>query len=237
MLLQSKKELKAIHLRYIRHASHLPFQPTTGEGECLVILDEFNEIVACENFLGELDYLVWRVQVELGLSDHHQREGAGLLSQYTRHDIDCVAKTIKHAIATFRGKYNICLHCCIEMSVNADTSELTCAECGKVQVLIGTVLDEAQLYFQKGQNVKLGLFNPNHHFQFWMDRILAREPQEEQGDKDDPGNTYGEKLLEQLREIIRRDEKKHRLLTVDDIRAMLKEIGRMVLNKNSPLIM
>ena len=50
-------------------------------------------------------------------------------------------------------------------------------------------------------------------------------------------STYGEKLLEQLREIIRHDEKSHRLLTVDDIRAMLKEIRPTDLNKDSPLIM
>ena len=64
-----------------------------------------------------------------------------------------------------------------------------------------------------------------------MDHILARELEEELGDKDDTDNTYGEKLLEQLREIIQC------LLTVDDIRAMLKEIGRKDLNKNSPVIM
>ena len=42
-----------------------------------------------------------------------------------------------------------------------------------------------------------------------MDQILAREPEEELGDKDDPDNSYGEKLLEQLREIIRRNKKKN----------------------------
>ena len=61
---------------------------------------------------------------------------------------------------------------------------------------MGTVFDKAQLYYEEGQNVKSGSFNPNHHFQFWMDRILARALEEELGNKDDPDNTYGEKLLE-----------------------------------------
>ena len=86
--------------------------------------------------------------------------------------------TAKHSIATVGTKYNICLDCRIEMSVNADTSELTCAECGNVLELIGTIFDKAQLYYQEGQNVKSGSFNPNHHFQFWMDHILAREPEQ-----------------------------------------------------------
>ena len=70
-----------------------------------------------------------------------------------------------------------------------------------------------------------------------MDRILAREPEEEVGDKDHHDNTYSEKLLEQLREIKWHDKKNHRLLTVDDIRAVMKEIGQTDLNKNSPPIM
>ena len=96
-----------------------------------------------------------------------------LFDQYTRNDIDCVAMTVKHSIVTVGRKYNICLDCRIEMPGNADTSELTCTECGKVQELIGTIFNKAQLYYQEGQNVKSGSFNQNHHFQFWMDRILA----------------------------------------------------------------
>jgi len=123
------------------------------------------------------------------------------------------------------------------MEVNSETSELTCAGCGKVRELVGTVFDDAQFYNQEGQKAKSGSFNPNRHFRFWMDRILAREPEEELSDKDDPDDTCGERLLEQLRGVVRRDQKILRLLTVDDVRAMLKEAGRTDLNKNVPLIM
>ena len=54
---KAKKELKAIHRRYILHTSHLHFQATTGERGCLVIKAEFHQIIASENFLGKLVYL------------------------------------------------------------------------------------------------------------------------------------------------------------------------------------
>ena len=144
---------------------------------------------------------------------------------------------VSHSFAAHGDRYNICPDCQEEMAINSETSELTCAGCGKVRELVGIVFDDAQFYSQEGQKAKSGAFNPNRHFRFWIDRILAREPGEELGDKDDPDNTYGELLLEQLRGIVRRDQKILRLLTVDDVRAMLKETGRTDLNKNVPLIM
>jgi hypothetical protein len=102
---------------------------------------------------------------------------------------------------------------------------------------VGTVFDDSQFYSQEGQKAKSGTFNPNRHFQFWWARILAREPEEEIGDRADPDNLYGEKLLAALRAIVARDRKVLRLLTVNDVRAMLREAGRTDLNKNVPLVM
>jgi hypothetical protein len=265
-------ELEAIRTRYALCTSHLFFQASSGESGRLAAREEFQRIVASENFLGELDYLVRRAQVELGVSDENLaaraparrpaargrpkaaaepapktgrpapsrevvREVRALLDQYNGHEVDCAARTVEHSYTTHGEQYNLCGECKLEMAVNADTSELACPGCGKVRELIGTVFDDAQFYNQEGQKAKSGSFNPNRHFRFWMDRILAREPEEELGDKDDPDNTCGEKLLAQMRAIVRRDRKILRLLTVDDTRAMLKEAGRTDLNKNVPLIM
>jgi hypothetical protein len=123
------------------------------------------------------------------------------------------------------------------MAVDAGRSELRCGECGALRELDGTVFDDSQFYSQEGQKAKSGTFNPNRHFQFWWTHILAREPEEEIGDRDDPDNLYGEKLLERLRLIVARDRKVLRLLTVNDGRAMLREVGRTDLNKNVPLIL
>ena len=125
------------------------------------------------------------------------------------------------------------------MAVDAGRSELRCcdAECGTIRELVGTVFDDSQFYSQEGQKAKSGTFNPNRHFQFWWAHILAREPEEEIGDKSDPDNLYGEKLLLDLRAVVVRDRKVLRLLTVNDVRAMLREAGRTDLNKNVPLVL
>jgi hypothetical protein len=267
-------ELEAIRTRYTLCTSHLFFQASSGESGRLAAREEFQRIVASEHVLGELDYLVRRAQVELGVSDEDLASKAGaparrpaargrpkaaaepapkpgrpppsreivrevraILDQYNGHEVDCAARTVEHSYTTHGEQYNLCGECKLEMAVKADTSELACPGCGKVRELIGTVFDDAQFYNQEGQKAKSGSFNPNRHFRFWMDRILAREPEEELGDKDDPDNTCGEKLLALMRTIVRRDRKILRLLTVDDTRAMLKEAGRTDLNKNVPLIM
>jgi hypothetical protein len=138
-----------------------------------------------------------------------------------------------------RVDYERCPACSGDMAVDAGRSELRCcdAECGTIRELIGTVFDDGQFYNQEGQKAKSGTFNPNRHFQFWWTRILAREPEEEIGDKADPENLYGEKLLRTLRAVVTRDRKVLRLLTVNDVRAMLREEGRTDLNKNVPLVL
>lgn len=135
--------------------------------------------------------------------------------------------------------YEKCSNCGNDMLVDASRSELHCSdvECGTIRELIGTVFDDSQFYSQEGQKAKSGAFNPNRHFQFWWSHILAREPEEEIGNKDDAGNMYGEKIIKALQAIIVRDRKVLRLTTVNDMRTMLREIGRTDLNKNAPLVL
>jgi hypothetical protein len=163
------------------------------------------------------------------------RNSRALLEQYIGYEVDCTTKVAENSNKIDR--YNWCAECSTEMGVNSDTSELECPECHVCRELIGTVFDDSQFYNQEGQKAKSGSFNPNRHFRFWMDRILAREPEEELGDKDAENNTCGEMLLQKMRTIVRRDNKILRMLNVDDVRAMLKELGRTDLNKNVPLIM
>ncbi len=134
-------------------------------------------------------------------------------------------------------EYDRCETCGVPMDVDPEKSELRCGGCNVVRQLVGTVFDESQFYSQEGQKSKSGSFNPNRHFYHWWTHLLAREPEEEIGNPDDPDNLYGEKLIEGLRVIIRRDNKILRFVTVYDARNMLRELSRTDLNKNVPLIM
>lgn len=133
--------------------------------------------------------------------------------------------------------YNNCQLCGNSMTLDTTKSELRCEICGLVKELLGTVFEDTVFYNQDGQKTKSGTFNPNRHFQSWWIHILAKEPEEELGDKKDPQNQYGEKTLSQIREIIKRDNKILQLLTVKDIRIILRELSKTHLNKNIPLIL
>lgn len=133
--------------------------------------------------------------------------------------------------------YNNCLLCNNNMSVDYNQSELKCDHCGMIKELICSTFDNIQFYNQEGQKIKSGTFNPNRHFHFWWTHILAKESEEELGNKKDPDNQYGEKIIKQIKSIIVRDHKILQLLTVNDIRSFLREIERTDLNKNVPLIL
>lgn len=133
--------------------------------------------------------------------------------------------------------YSKCTLCNNNMTIDSNKSELKCNECGVIKELVGTVFDDTHFYNQEGQKTKSGTFNPNRHFQFWWSHILAKESEEELGDKKDPTNMYGERVLKQIRDIIERDHKILQLLSVNDIRVILREIERTDLNKNIPLIL
>lgn len=133
--------------------------------------------------------------------------------------------------------YNTCFLCSNIMVIDSSKSELQCNKCGAICELIGTIFDDTQFYNQEGQKTKSGTFNPNRHFQFWWSHILAKEPEEELGDKKDINNLYGEKVLKKIKSITLRDHKILQLLTVNDIRNILREIDKTHLNKNVPLIL
>jgi len=157
-----------------------------------------------------------------------------LLDVYPRGDARSPAEG-----AALEVDFESCATCGGDMVVDAGRSMLRCAdpECGTLRELVGTVFDDSQFYSQEGQKAKSGTFNPNRHFQFWWMHILAREPEEEIGDKNDPNNMYGELLIVGMQKIVRRDRMILRLLEVNDIRAMLRELDRTDLNKNVPLFL
>jgi hypothetical protein len=161
------------------------------------------------------------------------------LDAYPRRGPGNAPSGAAEATATAASDYESCPACGGPTAVDAARSVLRCSdpECGAVSELVGIAFDDSQFYSQEGQKAKSGTFNPNRHFQFWWTHILALEPEEEIGDKDDPDNQYGEKLLARLREIIARDRHILRLLTVYNVRAMLREANRTDLNKNVPLLM
>lgn len=215
---------------------------------------EFARVLAFEDFSGEIDKLVKRIEVKFVMSGVALRDDEFFQKTGKKQSVkskypNSVNNNIQRLLDMYPTSgisieippidYEHCTLCNSDMIVDTTRSELYCKnpECAVVRELVGTVFDESQFYSQEGQKAKSGTFNPNRHFQFWWMHILAREPEEEIGDKADPDNLYGEKLIQALHNIVRRDRKVLRMLTVNEVRMMLSELDKSNLNKNVPLIL
>jgi hypothetical protein len=258
-------ELCAVEIKLALMTGHLFVAVSAGESARIRAHADFARILAAEDFAGTVDRFVARAEeamIEFGValrddsSDARRgkgavrpRRGAAVKSRVPAGAVAAIQRLIDVYPRDSQGNlaagspqqldYERCPACGGDMAVDASRSELRCcdSECGTIRELVGTVFDDSQFYSQEGQKAKSGTFNPNRHFQFWWMHILAREPEEEIGDKDDPNNMYGESLLAKLRAIVARDRKVLRLLTVNDVRAMLRETEHTELNKNVPLIL
>jgi hypothetical protein len=237
-------ELGALEERFALSTGHLYVDAASEGGSGRQRAGaEFARVLAAEDFAGRVDRLVERGEESLRrASPQAKRPRAGAparLCAELQRLLDIYPRGGEGGDGAQPVDYERCPACGGDMAVDAGRSELRCrdAECGAIRELVGTVFDDSQFYSQEGQKAKSGTFNPNRHFQFWWVHILAREPEEEIGDRGDPDNQYGEKLLGALRAIVARDRKVLRLLTVGDVRAMLREVGRADLNKNVPLVM
>lgn len=198
----------------------------TCEGRRRACAAEFERVLAAEDFEAEVDSVADRCAA--AAAAHPPGRAAAqrltrLLDVYPRG-----GETPPPPLVD----YESCPVCRATMAVDSGRSELRCGECGAIRELVGTVFDDSQFYSQEGQKAKSGTFIPNRHFQFWWTRILAREPEDELGEED-----RGAALFAALHRIIARDRRVLRLLTVDDVRAMLREVNQTSLNKNIPLIL
>lgn len=246
-------ELGRVETRHaLAAARHFLAAAAGGEAARAWAGAEYARVLAAEDYAGATDRLVAAAAAALAAADARapargdpkaraaRAEARRLLDVYPgAPGRDGGAGSADAGGAPTRVEYDACAVCGGGTAVDAARSQLRCrdGECGATRELVGTVFDESQFYNQEGQKAKSGTFNPNRHFQFWWVHILAREPEEEIGDRDDPNNLYGERLLEELRHIVERDRKVLRLLTVNDMRAMLRETGRTDLNKNVSLLL
>lgn len=220
----------------------------SGESGKLKIQTDFSQFLIAEDFSNDLNNLINKIITILKNNKIDLVDNNILVRKYKNKKKDYTID-LQHLFNVFPWtintkdnysqniNYNKCSVCANIMIIDSSKSELRCDTCGMIRELIGTVFDDTQFYSQEGQKAKSGTFNPNRHFQFWWSHILAKEPEEELGDKKDPNNMYGEKVLKQIRSIIVRDHKVLQLLTVNDIRLILREIEKTDLNKNVPLIL
>lgn len=122
-------------------------------------------------------------------------------------------------------EYEVC-ESCHNTNINQENQSMCiCNYCGYIKYVTGNN--------KSIPRSKIGNFNPHRHFKNWMERIIGREPEEEIEVK-----VGGKKIdvIKILREDLINKNKSIEHITVDDIRASLKEIKQTHLNKNTTLI-
>lgn len=133
----------------------------------------YQTFIKKENFLGKMDRIcsLLRTVVQQAASKHLLSDVklcniGNIFNQYTNLTIVFTTNSIQ---------YIKCPVCKKNMKLVSVTSEMTCTECGLSEVLMGTVFEDEQFYYQEGQRTKHGSYEPSKHCKFWIDRILARE--------------------------------------------------------------
>jgi hypothetical protein len=135
--------------------------------------------------------------------------------------------------------FDVCPSCNNKMVVDKAKVSYYCQECGTIRELVGINFNETPCF---GSNVlKVNQTNKgrrrNVHFQKWWRNILAQESDTEIGDSKDPNNKNGEKTIEAMKYLIKRDRRVVKMLTVNDIREMLDEAGLNSLYDHTSLIL
>jgi hypothetical protein len=242
------EELNNIELQFILTTSPIQIKLLNSECNRNEILSEFNLIISSENFLVNINdiffkciNLLYKNGIYVRVSEHVKKYNSKDKKKNTnispkiylelQNIIDVYPINIDYTIHNQHINYRNCELCDNIMEIDAIKSELICHVCSMIKPLIGVSFEHIQIYTHDLQKNKSGTFNPNRHFYFWWSHILAREDDTEINQEIENG------LFLRLNDIIKRDKKVLRMLSIIDIRNMLKEIKKSGLNKNIPLIL
>ena len=143
-----------------------------------------------------------------------------MFQQYNSIDIPIVMKI---------NRSNICDYCGEDMIQSYDKTTYDCQACNITKAVHNTLIDTTKSIPRS----KIGNFNPERHFRTWMDRILAKESEDEikSAHHDDIDG-----IIELIKDSLRSKSKSVEHITIDDIRLVLKELQMTFLNKNTSLI-
>jgi hypothetical protein len=170
--------------------------------------NELLERMANENILDRMDKILETVENE------------DVLVQYKSIDIPMTVKYVQS---------DVCDHCAEPMIQSNDRTSYECLDCNLTKAMFNTLIDTSRNIPRS----KIGNFNPERHFKTWIDRILAKESEDELRVAGIPN---GEVVIEKIKDSLISRSKSIEHITIDDIRLILKELKITSLNKNTSLI-
>tara|TARA_B110000908_G_scaffold113440_1_gene133077 strand:- start:2168 stop:3151 length:984 start_codon:yes stop_codon:yes gene_type:complete len=195
---------------------------------------EVNEIMK------DFQMLYTDVMININIKDKSE-----LLERIVNENIldrmDKILETVKDTDALFQFKSidipmtikyiqsNICDYCSEPMIQSYDKGVYECSSCNLTRETFNTLLNTSRSIPRS----KIGNFNPERHFKTWIDRILAKESEDELRVT---GIASGEVVIEKIKDGLVSRSKSIEHITIDDIRLILKELKITLLNKNTSLI-
>ena len=150
-------------------------------------------------------------------------ENNELISQYKSIDIPMNIKSIQ---------VNICEYCRELMIQTYDKTSYVCICCNLTKPVHNSLIDISQNIPRS----KIGNFNPERHFKTWIDRILAKESEDELKVTIQKVTLSADEIIQKIKESLISRSKSIEHITIDDIRLILKELKMTTLNKNTSLI-
>ena len=130
-----------------------------------------------------------------------------------------------------------CVDCNINLIVIYEIAELICPKCSQIDKFSSSMFEENYVIDNAQNNKFIKNTSVDRHIRVCLDHILATEPIEEIGDKNDTENRYGEKTIKQIIEVIKSEKKILKHTTIYDFRNILKRLKLTKYNKNIPRLM
>lgn len=179
---------------------------------------KYQSFIRKENFISKIDRMLQHTKRYL--NDNIDKNAAQfickVIKSYNDSDID---KNIMSVT------YELC-QCSNKMDIESSTSRMICKGCGLTKELLGTVFEDEQFYYQEGQRVKHGSYDPSKHCRFWVERTQAKETTE-----------IPESIITAIKHCIIRDKitNKNQLSCIQ-IRKYLRQTHNSKFNDHVPLI-
>lgn len=202
-------------------------------GRSIDTAGDYYRVITSENFASSINDITMRakayvatLQKVIGSNIAPRDVTKGLVRRLEAVTCDITAAlNLEIPVVIEKQDYETC--CGERMAVAPELSELHCAQCSRIKTIIGTVFRDDQFYPQEGQKTKHGGYDPARHYRIWIERLQALENK-----SFDPG------LLARIEYILCRDGYDRRMLTCEQMRAILKDskVGGTLLNDHAPLL-
>lgn len=179
------------------------------------LYSRFIKFIETECIISKIKHIHTQCKRVQRIYDVNEPELSDWLNAYEKAIIDITTKMDANKLCS----------CGSVLVTDAKSCERVCKKCGESEKLYGVVFEDEQFFYQEGQRVKHGRYDPTKHCKVWADRIQAKE------NKEIPST-----VINAIHRCMRRDSLWIDQLTCDNVRTYLKENDMTDYNNHAALI-